>query len=566
MSPALIQVQNLTFGYDRLSVLSDITVDLAFGQSVAILGPNGSGKSTFLRCLSGGLQPDRGEVRVDGLSTADPSHTIDIRRRVGLLFQNPDDQIVSAIVEDDIAFGLENLGVPHAEMTARVGEALERFNLTKLRGRPSHDLSGGERQRLALAGVWVTRPRFLLLDEPTALLDPLARHRSLQIIFDLVPAGVTPIVVTHDPDDAARADRLLVLSDGKIVEDGTPSHLLANASRLTQHGLDTTMPGRIARRLGRQDPLPVEAGDFASSFTNTVLSPKTSPTKRPPTRAVIEATGLSHVYNLGQPLETCALDGIDLSIEEGEWVAIVGPSGSGKSTFALHLNALLQPTAGSLSVLGNPTAPLSKRDALQLRRDVGLIFQFPESQLFAESVASDVAFGPRNLEMDKIEDRVDRALEQVGLSPETYRERNPLTLSGGEKRRIAIAGVLVTSPRILVLDEPTAALDPAATDDFEELLYGLQSQDVTILMITHDLDRAASTCDRIIAFNDGRVAFTESPHTAFDDHARLESLGLIPPSAARLADELRTAGLALPEGISTEAQIVAALGGPSENG
>ena len=561
--PAVIQVRNLTFSYGDLTVLRNISVDLDFGQSVAILGPNGSGKSTFLRCLNGLLQPDAGDVLVDGLSTTDPSQVVDIRRRVGLLFQNPDEQIVSAIVDSDIAFGLENLGVPHEEMIDRVEQAIARFQLDEYRNRSTHALSGGERQRLALAGVWAVQPRFLLLDEPTALLDSRAGLASLDLIFALPEDGVTPIVVTHDADAAARADRLLILSDGAIVEDGPSQIVLSGASNLSHHGLDTTLPARIARSLGQGDPLPVTLDNLAQTLPGHPVPATLPPSRtRLATSPVVEATGVSHVYNEDLPDETRALDGVDLTIEEGERVAVVGPSGSGKSTFALHLNGLLFPSEGRLTVFGRSVSPsLSSSEALQLRRDVGLIFQFPETQLFAETVAKDIAFGPQNLGLSDIDGRVDRALDEVGLAPDVYRARNPLTLSGGEKRRVAIAGVLVTNPRLVVLDEPTAALDPTAAADFDELLDRLGSDGVTILMITHDLDRASRVCDRIIAFNGGRVAFAEPPQKAFVDRDRLSSLGLVPPQVVRLADDLRATGCPIPLDVLTEDQIVAALGG-----
>jgi energy-coupling factor transport system ATP-binding protein len=561
----VIQVRNLTFSYDDVAVLQDISVDLAFGQSVAILGPNGSGKSTFLRCLNGLLQPDGGDVLVDGLSTANAALVADIRRRVGLLFQNPDEQIVSALVDSDIAFGLENLGYPHEEIVSRVDEALVRFQLQTHRNRSTHALSGGERQRLALAGVWAMRPRFLLLDEPTALLDPKAGLESLDLLFALPGDGVTPVIVTHEADAAARADRVIVLREGRIVEDGPSGAVLSNASRLTLHGLDTTLPARVARRLGQVDPLPVTAIDLVQTLSATPTHPVTHPPRAcTTTSTAIDSSELRHIYNEGLPDQTVALDGVSLTVHDGETVAVVGPSGSGKSTFALHLNGLLFATGGRLSVFGRAVTPnLSSSAALELRREVGLIFQFPETQLFAETVSRDIAFGPENLGMNDVERLVDRALDEVGLASATYGDRDPLTLSGGEKRRVAIAGVLVTKPRLVVLDEPTAALDPAAAADFDELLARLKADGVTLIMITHDLDRASRMCDRIIAFTDGRVAFAEPPSSAFEDRDRLSALGLVPPQVLRLADDLRAAGCPIPLDAITEDHLVAALGGHS---
>ncbi len=560
--PAVIQIRNLTFSYGDAVVLRDVSVDLVFGQSVAILGRNGSGKSTFLRCLNGLLQPDSGDITVDGQTTADVGNLPELRRRVGLLFQNPDEQVVSAVVDSDIAFGLENLGHRREEIVDRVEEALVRFDLHAYRNRSTHALSGGERQRLALAGVWAARPRYLLLDEPTALLDPAAALASLDLIFTLTAEGVTPIVVTHDPDVAVRADRLLVLRDGRLVEDGCPRSILSAAGALTDHGLATTLPARIARSLGHDEPLPVTHADLARAVVGRPVADLPPPAARPASLSIIESKGVRHVYNEGLPDETVALDGVDLGIDEGEMVAVVGRGGSGKSTFALHLNGLLFPTQGCLSVSGHSMNPkLSRQNALRIRREVGLIFQFPETQLFAETVAEDIAFGPNNLGLDEVDRRVNQALVDVGLDPARYRDRNPFTLSGGEKRRVAIAGVLVTNPRLVVLDEPTAALDPSGAGDFDVLLGRLRADGVTVVMITHDLDRASRACDRIIAFDGGRVAFAEPPQNAFVERERLSSLGLVPPDVVRLADSLRAAGCPIPLHAVNEDQIVDALGG-----
>ncbi|MEE2754102.1 MAG: energy-coupling factor transporter ATPase [Candidatus Latescibacterota bacterium] len=552
----MIKIRDLSYAYEGdQPALSRVDLDLRPGEWVSILGGNGSGKSTLLKCIIGLLKPSSGTVTIDGVAVAESSLE---QSRIGLVFQNPDDQIISPVVESEIAFGLENLGVPHDEMVERVEETLDKFGLTRYQRSDPHLLSGGERQRLAIASIVVTRPDFILFDEPFSMLDAATRDDLTSLIRKLRDDGVTPIVVGQDPDESLCADRLLVCSAGEIIEDGDAHLLLSHPDDLRQHGLASTTAGRLSHALGMPAPVPVTEAELVKALDpGFQVRVPSQPNRETGQITIIEVRGLRFAYDLGLPTEHLALDGIDLVIKEGESVSLIGPSGSGKSTFALHLNGLLTPTSGSLQVCGLDVSDTRSQD--ELRRKVGLVFQFPESQLFAETVADDVAYGPRNHEMDNIQDRVDTALQSVGLNADSYRDRNPFSLSGGEKRRVALAGVLATSPQILVLDEPTAGLDPSGADELDGILQSLSDTGVTLILVTHDLERAAALTDRTIGVLCGKLAFDEPSRTTFaqDDHLRL--LGITPPTGICLLRSLRASGVALPESALTSDELVAAL-------
>jgi energy-coupling factor transporter ATPase len=541
----MISIRDLGYAYEPgRPVLEQVDLDLRRGEWVSILGTNGSGKSTLLKCIIGLLQPTTGTITFESRPDTGPS-----TNPVGMVFQNPDDQIVSPVVESEIAFGLENLGVPHDEMVARVDAILDQFDLTQHRRRDPHLLSGGERQRLAIASLVIMRPNFLLFDEPASMLDPAVRDQLFDWIRDLRDEGVTPVVVCQNPDEALDSDRLLVCSQGRIVADAPPAELLSHPKTIERYGLSTTTAGRLAYALGWPEPVPITERSLLEKAEN--IQPFAQPLRMPKEvgAPIVEATDLRFAYNAGLPTQKVALDSISLTICAGEFISLIGPSGSGKSTLALHLNGLNAPTSGTLKVAGLDVANPKTHD--ELRQQVGLVFQFPESQLFAETVAEDVGYGPRNLALDDIRNRVDRALETVGLDPLEYRDRNPFALSGGERRRVALAGVLATSPAILVLDEPTAGLDPAGADELDRIIRGLHQSGVTVILVTHDLARTASMSDRVIGLLEGRIALEGTPREVFSNDAGLSDLGLHIPPSIRILRKLRDTGHTIPGSILT---------------
>jgi energy-coupling factor transport system ATP-binding protein len=550
----MIDIQNISYTYPGSAspVLNDVTLSFLPGEFVALMGANGSGKSTLLRCLNGLLLPTSGRVTVDGRSPANSEDIPGIRREVGLVFQNPDDQIIASSVAREIAFGLENLGIAREEMHTRVDQMLVRFALSDYRSQDPNRLSGGERQRLALASIVVMSPKYLLLDEPTSLLDPGARREMLAYLHALHERGeTTPILVTQIPFEAVGADRLVILDQGRVVLDGTPADIFAQIDTLQSLGLDAPLPARIAHRVGLPRPYPLTVEALADRLAGRGEASAPHPAKgeapaqmafepTPSGSPLIAARGLCHIYDRKLPNETRALSDLTLDIYPGEIAVLVGPSGSGKSTFVHHLNGLLTPSAGALTVCGLHAD--RRKERRQLRGRVGLIFQFPEDQLFAETVFDDVAYGPRNLNLGDLAQRVQEALTAVGLNPEAFISRDPLRLSGGEKRRVAIAGVLAMGPDVLVLDEPTAGLDPSGARRIEDLLLAQKKQGRTVVMITHDLDLAARLADRVYLFHHGRVNTSGQPFEILTSPS-LEPLGLHPPESIRLLESLQKKGV-----------------------
>lgn len=482
--PPAISFQNVSFAYAGRPVLRELSLEVAAGTFAALMGGNGSGKSTLLRLACGLLQPAAGCVRVHGRDTAE-ERGFAVRRRCGIVFQNPDDQLVASLVGNEVAFGPENLGLSRAEVRERVAEALAAVGLAGFEERQTHSLSGGQKQRLALAGALAMRPQALLLDEASSMLDPQGRADLMRTVRALADDGMTVLMATHDAREASGADRIITLDGGRIASD-----IPADAQRAPHEREDAVA---CCISASAASPIPADAA----------AAPR-SPRAVAPQDALLGFDEVTYTYDDDGDART-ALRDICLSIGSGELVAIVGRTGSGKSTLIQHANGLLHPTAGCVLLRGRDIA--SKAAANEARRSVGLVMQYPEQQLFASTVYEDVAFGPENLGLApaEVDERVRQALDQVGLSFEELAERNPFHLSGGQQRRVAIAGVLAMRPDVLVLDEPCAGLDPSAHAALVQLLADLHAAGQTIIMVTHDLDDARTLATRTIAMRDGRV-------------------------------------------------------------
>lgn len=566
----MIRVRSLRFSYKaNTPALLDVDLEIAPGERLAVIGANGSGKTTLARCLNGLHLPDSGEVEVDGRSTRDPESLFEIRRLVGMVFQNPDDQLVSTTVETEIAFGLENLAVPAAVMRERVEEALTAFHLTEYRRHPPHRLSGGEKQRVAVAAAVALRPRYLVLDEPTALLDPTGRREVNELLRTLHDrSGVATIHITHSPEEAMAADRVIVMDQGRVLQDAPPEVLFAEPEPLLALGLGIPFASALVaglRRGGVAVPVgapPADLESLAAAVAAAVgpgrISRWQPPAAPAPTPAKLSTQGLTYVYDEGWPTAHPGLDRADLEVPTNGVLALIGPSGSGKTTLAQHLNGLLKPSAGRVLLDGIDlwSLPLPR-----VRQRVGLVFQFPELQLFEETVALDVAFGPRNLGFDpaRIETLVTRALETVGLPPDRFADRPPLSLSGGEKRRVALAGVLAMDPEVLVLDEPTAGLDPGAARALATVFHRLQEGGTTLVLITHDLELVAGLATHVAVLHQGRVQQNGPMRQVLADPDFAEVSGLEPPAPVRLARALASRGLAVPPDAVTLDELVEAL-------
>ena len=552
----MIEIDQLEYVHPGgVPALRGIQVTLAPEQCTALMGPNGSGKTTLARCLNGLLTPSSGTVSVDGVEVTESSLP-DIRRRVAMVFQNPDDALVAPTVETDIAFGLENLGLPPAQMRERVQEILEAFHLERYREHPPHLLSGGERQRLAVASAIAVRPDYLILDEPTALLDPGAREEPMLLIGKLArEEGLGILHITQSPEEAAMADRLLLLNDGQLVGDGAPRTIFSDAPKLDALRLAVPFSVDCAMAAAGSAVDALHLAELSDWLTTNFDAPA------PGNLAVVgvgdgagrkerlEARQLSHQYTAGVASPVAALEAVDLSITAGSIHAVVGPSGSGKTTLVQHLNALLRPSSGTVLLDGEDI--WADGNGHGARRRVGLVFQFPEAQLFEETIAEDVAFGPNNhgCSPEESRRRTDEALDRVGLPRAVFGNRSPMALSGGERRRAAIAGVLAIGPEVLILDEPTAGLDPANEKLVAGLLTELAAAGCSVVLVSHDMDRVAELATDITVLQEGRVRWHGDARRVLESAAASgtdSEQTIEAPTALRLCHTLRSCGWQVP--------------------
>lgn len=521
---ALIQLTHVHLAYpgSQTEALADVSLSIPTGQHVCILGSNGSGKSTLLQLVNVLALPTSGAVHVAGIDTREPGRALEIRSRTASVFQHPEDQMVTSIVADDVAFGPENLHIAQPEIASRVDAALAAVGMKdRARSDPS-DLSGGQVQRVAIAGALAMEPDILLLDEPCAMLDVEGRESVRAIIRNLRTRGMTILHVTHFMEDAQEADRAIVLKRGRVAFDGTPSALFSQPDLVNELGLE--MPG------GRS-----EAGAQGSDVATGVAAPgiaipdapvdpslvfehvsfsyerAANPRKRTRRRALfgrrgaVDAPRSERAGKAAVQKHPLAVEDLSFEARPGTITALIGHTGSGKSTTAELACALKLPTAGAVRVGGIDTADIARRR--ELRGLVGYVAQLPERQLFAETVFDDVAFGPRNLGLAprEVEARVHEALRSVNLAPtDALLTSSPFALSGGQQRSVALAGVLAMKQPILVLDEPMAGLDPAGRAHVRALLKQLRRQGTTLLMVTHSMEDVAELADQVIALDGGR--------------------------------------------------------------
>ncbi len=574
MKKPIIEAKNVSFTYEGAPApaVQDVSLTVAEGEFLAILGRNGSGKSTFAKLLNALQLPSSGQLTVNGIRPKTEDDCYEVRKSCGMVFQNPDNQIVTTIVEEDCAFGLENLGTPPQEIRARVDDALRCVGMSDFALASPSMLSGGQKQRIAVAGVLAMKPRIIVFDESTAMLDPIGRRDVFSLARKLnLEEGITIVWITHFMEEAALADRLVVMDGGKIALEGAPREVFARTERVLSLGLDVPEMMKLAGAL-RQAGVKLPEGLMTVNEMAVELSgrphatPKATaeaPVEKPTAtggKTVIEVRDLTHVYMAGTPFEAKALDSVSLDIAEGEFIGIIGHTGSGKSTLISHLNGLEKSQPGEVRVNGIDLGE-KDTDLIDVRRNVGLVFQYPEYQLFEETVAKDVAYGPTNLglEQSEIDKRVTWALEQVGLDPAAVAEKSPFELSGGQKRRVAIAGVLAMKPAILILDEPAAGLDPAGRRDMLQLIRGIHDNGTTVVMVSHSMDDVGRFCDKLYVLSKGEIAYSGTPAEVFTHDRRLHEIGLDVPECAKLARRLREAGFDMPADIYRTEDVCAAI-------
>ena len=641
-----IVVKDLSYQYTRrnendevietLSALSALDFSIEEGSFVCILGHNGSGKSTLAKLFNALQLPTEGTVFVSGMDSREEKNIFPIRREVGMVFQNPDNQIIASVVEEDVGFGPENIGLPTDEIWRRVNNALSAVHMEAYRLKSPNHLSGGQKQRVAIAGTLAMEPKTIVLDEPTAMLDPSGRKEVLESVLELKrKKGISIILITHYMEEAVDADRILLMDSGKLVMDGSPREVFQNVERLKEYRMDVPIITELAHKLQKKG-FPIEKTIlkkeeleeelFKLDKEGFVLKEEHSPEKlsteilskegdnpfskernieleKMESRGeevvsaqnenaalsdyIVEVNHLSAIFQEGTAMESFALKDLSMKIRRGSLTAVIGHTGSGKSTLVQHLNGLIKAKSGEIFVSFRENPPLVKTgksflffkgkktviekkgrlslseegfDYRALRFKVGLVFQYPEYQLFEETVLEDVMFGPLNQgkKREDAEVLAKEALASLGIGEELY-AKSPFELSGGQKRKVAIAGVLAMGPELLILDEPTAGLDPAGRDELFEEIAGLRrNYAMTILLVSHSMDDVARYADEVLVLHQGELKIEGTVEEVFSKKEELEAMGLGLPQIRALLFDLKRNGLDMQLG-NTVDEAVSAL-------
>ncbi|MEJ5310371.1 MAG: energy-coupling factor transporter ATPase [Anaerolineae bacterium] len=507
-----LSVQNLTFQYRTREqpAIEDVSFDLHAGEMLLVAGSSGCGKTTLIRCINGLIPRSykgtlSGRVLLNGEDASGLSLSR-VSQIVGTVLQDPERQILGAHVFTEVAFGLENLALPRDEIRQRVDETLDFLGIAHLRNRETFSLSGGEKQKVSLAGVLAMRPNILLLDEPLASLDPASAQEALALFRRLADAGVSILLVEHRVEDALgiRPDRVLFMQDGKIAYDGS---------------LDGAMQVMDYRQVKLPAPVVIER---AARVPLPAFEPAIKANGRDP---LVIFEDVTFAYESGAEV----IHGVNMTLRQGDVVAILGPNGAGKTTLVKHAIGLLKPSHGRVLVEGTDTRKIS---VAQIAHTLGYVFQSPSHMLYAPTVREELAFGPKNLgfSAEAIEAGIDAALDAVNVRGlESY---PPLSLSFGQQKRVSIAAILAMHSKILVMDEPTAGQDYWNYIAFMDSI--LQTPGFSaILFITHDLDLAICYANRVVLMHDGQIAGDGAPAEVLTDFDLLERCRLVPTSLLR---------------------------------
>ena len=638
-----IEIKDCTYEYvrrdendevvEKLSAISHLNFTIEEGSFVCVLGHNGSGKSTLAKLFNALQIPTEGCVIISGMDSREEANVFPIREKVGMVFQNPDNQIIASVVEEDVGFGPENIGIPTEEIWKRVADALGAVNMEAYRLKSPNHLSGGQKQRVAIAGTLAMEPKTIVLDEPTAMLDPSGRAEVIRSIRELnQKKGITIILITHYMEETVDADRIILMDQGKLVLDGTPKEIFSKVEELKSLRMDVPLITDLAHEL-RLSGMPISEGILkeeelveellsifgedsfmeekekgqkeeeqegesdrvASAVTENSIGKRSEEMNSQATSIsseekaieaeiekktekdfILKVKNLSCIYQKGTAMESYALKDIHLSIKRGSFSALIGHTGSGKSTLLQHFNGLIKPEEGEISVhfRKNPALILQDKgflfwkgkkrkvekegvlsfkeegfDFQGLRFKVGLVFQYPEYQLFEETVFEDVLFGPKNqgLSLEDAKKEAEEALRSMGVE-EALWQKSPFELSGGQKRRVAIAGVLAMEPELLILDEPTAGLDPAGREELFQVIAHLQERyAMTILLVSHSMDDVARYAEEVFVLNQGECIRQGSPEEVFSHKKEMEELGLGLPQIRAFLYSLEEKGLSFPK-------------------
>ena len=538
---SLLQIENLSWKYEGSTelALDKINLEINKGEFMTIMGRTGAGKSTLCKCINS-LIPRRsrgaikGTVKIAGLDTK-KSNFYEITDKVGIVFQDPETQFVMMTVEDEIALGLENKGFSPEDIRVKIIEVMKRIGLdTEYMQKTPTELSGGEKQKVAIAMMLALDPELILLDEPTSDLDPVGKTMIFEVIEKLrKKRDTTIILVSHESERIAKfSDKIVILDKGKIVLQGNTKEIFEKIRVLKQHGVRPPQISEIFYELGyKRIPLTLEDGlvQIKKDYGEIKYKvPELEEVKKIFKEPIIEVENLSYIY----PDGTKALRGIELKINDGDFVAIIGPNGSGKTTLVKHFNGLLKSTEGKVTV---SKYDASKTSLNELAKHIGYCFQNPDHQLFCTTVNEEIAFGLKNLRLpaNEIEERVKKVLKIVGL--EKYKDMHPFFLGKGLRQRLAVAAVLAMESEIIVVDEPTTGQDYEMCKEIMILLDKLNKMGKTIIIITHDMKLVSKYCKRAIVMVEGKVIADDDPKNIFSDSDIMKSAQIEPPQIVKFS-------------------------------
>jgi energy-coupling factor transporter ATP-binding protein EcfA2 len=571
MTEPIVRVSDLAYCYqgEEERVLDAVDLQVHPGEFVLVIGPSGCGKSTLALCLNGIIPTVlggriKGRVYVEGIDTRE-STVFELGTKIGIVFQDPDAQLCNLYVEEEVAFGPANLMMDKDEVLRRVESALRDVGERGIRHKLIYEISGGQKQRVAIASVLAMEPKILLFDEPTANLDPLGAVQ----IFDLMKRinqemGITIIVIEHNVDSVmCHADRLILMEQGTIRYNGPPRELMQEKGHFILDDLGLRIPqvcelGLMMEKKGillKPFPLTVqEAAEAISQQGNRLeFLPRPSAIPRPnKSEPVIETCGLNFVY----PDDTHAVKDVSLKMDRGDVVSIIGKNGSGKTTLTSLFVGLNKPTSGKGTVCGLDLGTASIRE---LTSKVGYVFQYPEHQFVEDTVYKEVAFSLKAQKRpeEEVDTRVCQVLELLGLEQE--RDKHPLRLSMGQKRRLSVATMLILNTDVLILDEPTTGQDRKNIDNIMQIMMDSNKLGTTIILITHDMNLVAKYSNRILVMDEGEVVFYGSKSDFFRDFFTIRSSTLVLPEIYELARLLEEKGICqLPE-ISTVEDFASAV-------
>jgi energy-coupling factor transport system ATP-binding protein len=569
-SPApLVSFDQVTFyHFERTTpALSDISFTLPRGSLTLLVGPSGCGKSTLCMLMTG-IVPHllggvlKGQVLIDGKDVAQTA-VKDLALSAGLLFQDPEWMFATLRVDDEVAFGPENLKIPKAEVHQRVEAAPETVGLTRFRHHLVWALSGGQIQKLGFASVLAMQPPLMILDEPTANLDPATTHQVHKLILRLRQQGKTIVLVSKDLDEfIAEADNVIYLADGKIIAQGQPRQVIHQAGlHMLQAGVWLPEPTEIGLHLRERgklitDSLPLTVAEAKQAFSHLSFAPTQSDLSKPKQlgETLIEAENLQYAYN---PKVT-ALRGVSFAVRQGELVAIIGQNGAGKSTLAKLLVGLLKPTAGVLRLFGKDATHWK---VTELANHIALVFQNPEHQFLCDSVFEELSYSllaKGITDPVEIQARVVETLRQLDLQADA--QTHPFALSEGAKRRLGVATMLVGGgAQVLIVDEPTYGQDRRMTERLMDYIHQLRQEGITVIMITHDMRLVEAHIDRAIVMAEGKILYDGDPQTLFTLEEVIRQANLRPTALNRLLTSLRQQGISIAVDINTVEKFIQAV-------